>query len=110
VHVDITEVPNDLVARSAIIPDDVAMQEFRVGDLPRDWREYPAPERLAALGTAWLERGETAVLAVPSVVIPPERNYLINPAHRDFAKISVSSVQPFTFDARVLGRRPMNRP
>jgi RES domain-containing protein len=109
VHVDITEAPDDLVARSAIIPDDVATQELRASDLPRGWQQYPAPEQLAALGTAWLERGETAVLAVPSVVIPPERNYLINPAHRHFGKIRISSAEPFTFDARVLVRRAPDR-
>jgi RES domain-containing protein len=59
---------------------------------------------LARVGTDWATRGTTAVLAVPSAVIPSERNYLINPAHRDFAKIRLEAPHAFSFDARLLRR------
>jgi RES domain-containing protein len=37
------------------------------------------------------------------MVIPRERNYILNPAHTDFARIQFSSPEPFYFDDR-LGR------
>jgi len=38
---------------------------------------------------------------VPSVVIPHERNFILNPANRDFAKLAIGRPEPFTFDARM---------
>ncbi|MFU2209004.1 RES family NAD+ phosphorylase [Solidesulfovibrio sp. C21] len=70
-------------------------------DLPADWQriEHPACKHI---GDAWISQGRTPVLAVPSVVIPQETNYLINPNHPDFASISASAPRPFPFDARLI--------
>ncbi|HZP41975.1 MAG TPA: hypothetical protein VFD84_10765 [Candidatus Binatia bacterium] len=43
---------------------------------------------------------------MPSAVVPEERNYLLNPAHRDFRRIAFGAPRPFSFDPRVWGRRP----
>jgi RES domain-containing protein len=40
-------------------------------------------------------------LSVPSAVIPKERNYILNPAHPDFARIVFASPEPFDFDDRL---------
>ena len=70
--------------------------------LPRRWREYPAPTQLATLGEAWIKRRRSAVLRVPSALVDSESNFLINPQHPDFAKIKISSPQPFEIDLRLL--------
>ena len=54
-----------------------------------------------AAGDAWLAAGESAILRVPSVVFSVERNVLLNPAHADFAKIKVVSVEPVRWDDRL---------
>lgn len=87
------------------IPASVRTTTLALDELPRTWREYPAPAETRALGDAWLAAGRTAVLVVPSVVIPSETNFLLNPAHADFAKLRISGPEPFSFDAR-LGRLP----
>ena len=92
------------IAVDAEVPDSVGIGEINLNDLPDNWRQYPAPEELARLGTGWVEGGTTAVLAVPSAVIPSERNYLINPAHRDFGRIRIGVPQLFVFDPRLLLR------
>jgi RES domain-containing protein len=69
--------------------------------LPSRWRAYPAVPQLQLLGDAWLRNGLSAVLEVPSVIIEPESNYLLNPGHVDFASIEVGPVQPFDFDPRL---------
>jgi RES domain-containing protein len=41
------------------------------------------------------------VLRGPSIVVPEEFNYLINPHHPDFASIKIARAKPFTFDPRL---------
>lgn len=71
--------------------------------LPGDWQLYPAPLSTADIGDQWLDANESAVLAVPSVIVPQEYNYLLNPAHTDFSRI-VRGAREITFkiDARLL--------
>jgi RES domain-containing protein len=91
VHLEASEAPDDLVT---LVAEDASI-------LPSDWRSYPGPSFLKDLGSTWVRSGRTAVLAVPSVVIPRERNYLLNPAHPDFAKILLREPEPFSFDSRM---------
>lgn len=55
-------------------------------------------------GDAWLEKQETAVLRVPSVVFDVERNVLINPAHAEFKRIKVIGTEPVRWDDRLFER------
>ena len=64
---------------------------------------YAAESRsLAALGDAWVARGSSAVLAVPSAIIAEERNYLLNPQHRDVARATMCAAEPFLYDERLI--------
>ena len=103
VHLSPRDAP-DLVAVSADIPDPVRIERLDQRALPRDWRTTPAPVTLADLGTAWARKGTTAVLAVPSAIVPRERNYLLNPAHPDFVRVRVGRPEPFTLEPRMLTR------
>ena len=104
VHLDPADAPTDLIAIPAEIPDAVARREIAADTLPPTWRDYPAPDHLADLGTAWVRAGTTAVLVVPSAIVPPERNVLLNPAHRDFRRIRRGTPEPFSFDPRMWKR------
>jgi RES domain-containing protein len=103
VHVDPTEAPDDLVVIPVDIPDRVVVADITLGMLPEDWRSSPAPPRLQELGADWVRSGKTAVLSVPSVVVPEERNYLFNPAHPDFARVKRGRPKPFSLDPRLFG-------
>ena len=70
--------------------------------LPEDWRQEPPPPSTQQIGDAWMWESRTAVLAVPSIIIPEELNYVLNPAHPDFKKIAIGKPQDFTLDARLL--------
>jgi RES domain-containing protein len=48
-------------------------------------------------GDRWLREKQSCVLEVPSRVIPEESNYLINPLHPDFAKITTTTNAQPTF-------------
>lgn len=69
--------------------------------LPENWRDEPPWEATRAIGDAWVSDAHTAVLAVPSAVIPQERNLLLNPAHPDFAQIEIGLPERFSLDARL---------
>ncbi|MBI4470576.1 MAG: RES family NAD+ phosphorylase [Acidobacteria bacterium] len=71
-------------------------------DLPSDWRESPAPSGTRAMGDRWIADGKSAVLRVPSVVVPNESNYILNPNHPDFPQIRIGAPISFPFDSRLL--------
>jgi RES domain-containing protein len=101
VHTDTDLVPAHLRAIAADIPDDVSRDETRLTDLPANWRELPAPESLHEIGRSWIADANAAILVVPSVIIPGERNYIINPADPEFRRIHVTRPEAFTFDPRM---------
>lgn len=83
-------------------PKDLAEERIEAAQLPRNWRTIDARDTLQALGKAWLQAGKTALLSVPSAVVPAERNYLINPHHPAFAKIALGKPQSLQTDTRLL--------
>ena len=81
------------------IPDDVPVARCRRP--PQRWRAEPPEEPSMRYGSNWVRRGRTAVLEVPSVFVPSERNFLLNPAHPDFARLRMSRPTAFVFDPRM---------
>lgn len=69
--------------------------------LPGGWDAFPWPRAVQRIGETWFETGRSVVLAVPSAVVQPATNYLINPHHPDFEKLKISSPRPFEIDARL---------
>ena len=106
VNVDPETAPADLVAIAVVIPDELAIERLSAGQLPRNWRGFPAPAQLAVLGTKWADSLQTAVLQVPSVVVPQESNFILNPRHPNFSKIVALAPVDFAFDTRVWKKRP----
>ena len=78
------------------------VESFPVKKLPSTWRIEPPPPFTQRIGDLWVRASRSAVLALPSVIIPSEFNFLINPAHPDFKKISIGKPEPFVFDPRLL--------
>jgi RES domain-containing protein len=68
---------------------------------PADWQDVPAPDSTRKFGGAWLAKGASAVLRVPSVVTLGEFCYILNPSHSDFGKIVIGKAEAFSYDGRV---------
>lgn len=83
------------------IPGGLKMESVRSGGLPPAWRQEPPPSATQRLGTDWVEAGTSCVLKVPSVIVPVEDNLMLNPDHRDFAKLVIEAPEPFGFDPRM---------
>lgn len=90
-----------LVAIEVIVPDKLRIEKLAAGALPDNWRAEPPPHAAQALGLDWARRNETALLRVPSVIVPREFNYLLNPRHSDFARLKFQPPLPFGFDSRM---------
>lgn len=109
VHLDDDDLAKAYVGVPADVPGSVPITRVRPADLPRDWQKIPAPAALAELGSRWVAARETAVLAVPSAIVPRELNYLLNPRHPQFKRIRAGRPEPFAFDPRLPRHRPTPR-
>ena len=77
------------------------VQGLNPASLPSNWRLSPAPPTTLAIGDDWIRNSSSAVLRVPSVIVPSEYNFLINPVHRDFSSISIGNPKPLYVDYRL---------
>jgi RES domain-containing protein len=73
----------------------------RPNRLPRDWNAEPVALASQRVGEEWVGSGRTAILLVPSAIVPEEENYVFNPAHPDFARLTISAAEEFFFDPRL---------
>jgi RES domain-containing protein len=81
------------------IPDDVwATLDSRSEALPKGWSEVPEGRASMDLGDSWLKSRQSALLQVPSVIVPQECNVLINPAHPDTSYISAKKLRPWSYN------------
>lgn len=90
VHLESAQVLSRYVLFRADI-EESCMLEVDLDSLPRNWKTEPAPRRLQTIGDEWLTSGASVALRVPSAIVIGEFNYLLNPLHRDFAKIEIQA-------------------
>lgn len=105
VHLDQDDPPADLVLAIAEIPEDLPRVQVKIRDLPPNWRDPAAPPELADIGDEFVRKGEHCLLLVPSVIVPNEYNWLINPAHPGYKKIVIEDLEPVSYDPRMLGKK-----
>jgi RES domain-containing protein len=100
VHVTRETVPADSVLVPVEVPDELIEEPKH---LPRGWDEFPYRNIACAVGDRWVRERSSAALLVPSAVLRPEQNLLINPAHADFGKIRIREPEEKALDRRVFG-------
>ncbi len=92
VHLDL---PHDL------LPEDYVLLKVELPDEPPACLSEPLVDALAA-GDRWLRGLETAIMRVPSILVPSVTNLLLNPLHPRAAEARITHSQPFAFDQRLL--------
>ncbi len=85
----------------AKIPSDLIVQIEDFHHLPKDWSGSPVPIAIQKIGDDWAKSEISAVLEVPTSIIPLEKNYLLNPLHTNFNKVILDIPQEFIFDERL---------
>lgn len=101
IHLGRTDARISLVAVTADIPDRIFIPTVNPASLPRNWDSSPPIEATKDLGSRWCSAARSALIQVPSAVVPGEYNYLLNPRHPDFQLAKISTLAPFSFDARM---------
>ena len=82
--------------------DERAVERLDPKRLPANWRRAEPPSALARLGAAWAVEANSLLLEVPSAVVPPETNFVLNPRHPEFGSLEIGAAEPFDLDARLL--------
>ena len=81
-------------------PDEL-VSSLDTEQLPKGWDSSPALAATPIIGDNWAKAGESPILAVPSAIVPEETNYLLNPDHSDFGKITIDEPIPIGIDPRL---------
>ncbi|MHB0888154.1 RES family NAD+ phosphorylase [Acidithiobacillus sp.] len=85
------------------VPDDVPMETVDLTTLPDGGLRHQA--RTQRLGDKWLAELSSAILRVPSILVPETYNALLNPRHPAATRCVISAVYRYPLDARLLGNR-----
>jgi RES domain-containing protein len=83
------------------VPDEVWARAHDLRAPPVGWDAIPAGAVSLNAGDAWLKANTSALLVVPSVIVPEERNVLINPQHPDARRLAARKLRKWTYDARL---------
>jgi RES domain-containing protein len=103
----LVHLPSGILPAYSAVPcemDESIVEAVDPADLRSGWKDYPPPRDSQAIGDRWVAEARSAALRVPSVIVPTEFNYVLNPAHPDFARIRIGTPLPFPFDARLVLR------
>jgi len=101
VNVPFSILPSKLYIATVEIDDQIRPMEIPLGDLPKNWRKFPAPSELAEIGSKWAVSNESVALRVPSAVVPHEFNILLNPSHPDIRHVAITTVEGLEMDKRL---------
>lgn len=101
VHLSMATLPSDFVMMTVEIPEDITIEVLDVKKLQKGWNVFPHSFTTQILGDDFMRRNDACVLKVPSAVVKGDYNYLLNPFHKDFHKISIIDQTDFPFDKRI---------
>ncbi len=98
-EIDPEDLPDTYQLLAVDIPDDIHSKSIEETEIARGWRDDWALTR--SLGDKWLREGGTALMRVPSAIVPAAVNWLLNPAHPDSANARVTTIVKAPFDPRL---------
>lgn len=101
VHLPAAYFPDDMAIATIEIPDNL-ISTISLEQLPERWNAIPAPLEIQSFGLKWISEEKYLGIKIPSTVIPSEQNVLINPLHPKFNRLKLITIEPFTFDNRLL--------
>jgi RES domain-containing protein len=94
------QLPSTFQLLGVEVDDAITIATIQDGDTPEDWRSDRAWTQGA--GTEWLGAATSALLKVPSSIVPHSSNFLLNPAHADAARLKIIETTPVRYDSRIL--------
>lgn len=103
VHLNSGGLPFNRFLVAIDVPDGVwsAAKVVTAASLRVGWDAEPAGRASIGFGCDWASSAASAVLRVPSVIVPEEANALINPLHPDSTRIVSTKVRKWLYDPRL---------
>ena len=83
------------------VPDKMAIREITISKLAPGWDVPDIRQYTQKMGDQFLLAKNELLLAVPSVLVPEEDNYVLNPLHPDFKKVKLIHQRRIGFDKRM---------
>jgi RES domain-containing protein len=84
-----------------VVGPDIPADEIARMEPPQNW--VTGFESTRQIGTAWLRGCSSALLLVPSALVPQTANFLFNPMHPDASKFHIERSYEYPFDLRLKG-------
>jgi RES domain-containing protein len=97
-HTSANDIPPSFTLLKVVGPD-LPFYEIELASLDQGWASRVEITR--DLGSEWLKRGSSALLRVPSALVPESANYLLNPLHKDAGLFRIEKSYQYPFDVRL---------
>ena len=98
-EIDAEDRPEKFQVLKIEVPDAVSRETVEVGSLPEVWMTDLIATQ--GVGDGWLRERRSALLEVPSVLVPETWNVLVNPVHGDVSQLKIVAVYDHAFDVRL---------
>ena len=99
-EIDAEDIPVTFRYLEIEAPEPVSIEAAEVDTLGPGWRRDPLATR--RIGDGWLLSGRTALLRVPSAIVPATWNVLLNPRHPDAGQVRVVRIHDQPLDLRLV--------
>jgi RES domain-containing protein len=80
---------------------DYLIEAISQDSLPNNWKAIPASSSTKTLGSDKLIQTSSTIIKVPSVIIPNEFNFIINPTNLDSDAVKIVAVEEYIYDYRI---------
>jgi len=100
VHTSANDVPPNYTLLAIAVPAGISQETLDADGLPVDWADHL--ELTREMGSAWLRSAavRSALLRVPSALVPATFNVLLNPSHPDAGRVRIEAAYNYPFDPR----------
>jgi RES domain-containing protein len=101
VHLELqeSERPDQYRLLKIEVDEGTPFEQVELSSLSSEWQKDEQETR--ARGDAWAQKGETALLRVPSAIAPETWNWLLNPRHQDAAHARIVASATYPYDPRI---------
>ena len=87
---------------TVFVPDKASLRFIEEKDLPGNWDALDVLHVTQKIGDNFLDEQKGLVLRVPSVLMPEEFNYIINPLHSSMKQVKVIHQRAIRFNDRLI--------
>ncbi len=101
VHMPLGIIPLDYYRIRIELPDHTPIKELSSERLPENWRTFPHSNATQEVGDEFVQEEKYLVFKVPSATVQGNFNFLVNPRHKDFSKVTLLDAVSFEFDRRL---------